>query len=163
VSALPAGAAADRAARTLAFAVPAALLGGAYVGQYVFHLVPCEMCWWQRYAHFTALGLAVIGLLRPSLRAMTWLAALAILIGGLLGLYHAGVEYGWWEGLTACTSETALGDNPLDAIMNAPLIRCDRAQWTLLGVSLAGFNFLISVPAALLVFTLLRRGQGARP
>lgn len=158
MSALPVGAAADRAARLIAFAVPAALLGGAYIGQYVFHLVPCEMCWWQRYAHFAALGIAVLGLLQPSMRALTWLAALAILIGGLLGAYHAGVEYGWWEGLTACTSETALGDNPLDAIMNAPLIRCDRAQWTLLGVSLAGFNFLISVPAALVVFALLRRG-----
>lgn len=158
MSALPVGAAADRAARLIAFAVPAALLGGAYIGQYVFHLVPCEMCWWQRYAHFAALGIAVLGLLQPSMRALTWLAGLAILIGGLLGAYHAGVEYGWWEGLTACTSETALGDNPLDAIMNAPLIRCDRAQWTLLGVSLAGFNFLISVPAALVVFALLRRG-----
>jgi len=158
MSALPVGAAADRVARLIAFAVPAALLGGAYIGQYVFHLVPCEMCWWQRYAHFAALGIAVLGLLQPSMRALTWLAGLAILIGGLLGLYHAGVEYGWWEGLTACTSETALGDNPLDAIMNAPLIRCDRAQWTLLGVSLAGFNFLISVPAALVVFALLRRG-----
>jgi len=155
--------AADRAARLLAFAVPATLLGGAYIGQYVFHLVPCEMCWWQRYAHFAALGLALLGLARPSLRLLTWLAAIAILLGGLLGAYHAGVEYGWWEGLTACTSETALGDNPLDAIMNAPLIRCDRAQWTLLGISLAGFNFLISVPAGLMVFSLLRRGQGARP
>ena len=163
MSQLADGAAADRAARLLAFAVPAALLGGAYIGQYVFHLVPCEMCWWQRYAHFAALGLAALGLLRPSLRLLTWLAALAILIGGLLGAYHAGVEYGWWEGLTACTSETALGANPLDAIMNAPLIRCDQVQWSLLGISLAGFNFLISVPAALLVIVLLRRGQGARP
>lgn len=158
MSALPVGAAADRAARLLAFAVPAALLGGAYIGQYVFHLVPCEMCWWQRYAHFAALGLALLGLVRPSWRPMTWLAALAILVGGLLGAYHAGVEYGWWEGLTACTSETQLGDNPLDAIMNAPLIRCDQVQWSLLGISLAGFNFLISVPAALLTFALLRRG-----
>ena len=155
--------AADRNARLLAFAVPAALLGGAYIGQYGFHLVPCEMCWWQRYAHFAALGLALLGLLRPSLRLLTWLAAIAILIGGLLGAYHAGVEYGWWEGLTACTSETALGDNPLDAIMNAPLIRCDQVQWSLLGISLAGFNFLISVPAGLIVFALLRRGQGAKP
>ena len=163
MSALPAGAAADRSARLIAFAVPAALLGGAYIGQYAFHLVPCEMCWWQRYAHFAAFGIAVLALLRPSMQLLTWLAGLAILIGGLLGAYHAGVEYGWWEGLTACTSETALGDNPLDAIMNAPLIRCDRAQWSLFGISLAGFNFLISVPAALLVFALLRRAQGARP
>ncbi len=163
MSQLADGAAADRAARLLAFAVPVALLGGAYIGQYVFHLVPCEMCWWQRYAHFAALGLAALGLLRPSLRLLTWLAALAILIGGLLGAYHAGVEYGWWEGLTACTSETVLGANPLDAIMNAPLIRCDQVQWSLFGISLAGFNFLISLPAALLVIVLLRRGQGARP
>ena len=160
---MPIGASAGRSARLLALTVPAALLGGAYIGQYVFHLVPCEMCWWQRYAHFAALGLALLGLARPSLRLLTRLAAIAILIGGLLGAYHAGVEYGWWEGLTACTSETALGDNPLDAIMNAPLIRCDQVQWSLLGISLAGFNFLISVPAGLMVFALLRRGQGAKP
>ena len=159
MSILPNGAAAERSARALALAVPAALLGGAYVGQYVFHLFPCEMCWWQRYAHFAALALAVLALLRPSAKALTWLAALAILVGGLLGLYHAGVEYGWWQGLTACTSEVKLGDDPLSAILNAPLIRCDQVQWSFAGISLAGFNFLISVPAALLIFGLLRRGR----
>ena len=159
MSLLPSGPAAARSARALALAVPAALLGGAYVGQYVFHLFPCEMCWWQRYAHFAALALAVLALLRPSAKALTWLAALAILVGGLLGLYHAGVEYGWWQGFTACTSEVELGDDPLSAILNAPMIRCDQVQWSLAGISLAGFNFLISVPAALLIFALLRRGQ----
>jgi len=163
VSALPSGAAADRAARALAFAVPAALLGGAYIGQYFFHLIPCEMCWWQRYAHFAALGLAVLGLLRPSAKLLTSLAGLAILVGGLIGLYHAGVEYGWWAGITACTSEIKLGDDPLAAIMAAPMIRCDQVQWSLFGISLAGFNFLISVPAALLVFALQRRGNGGKP
>ena len=159
MSILPNGAAAERSARALALAVPAALLGGAYVGEYVFNLIPCEMCWWQRYAHFAALALAVLALLRPSAKALTWLAALAILVGGLLGLYHAGVEYGWWDGLTACTSEVKLGDDPLSAILSAPMIRCDQVQWSLAGVSLAGFNFLISAPAALLIFALLRRGQ----
>ena len=163
MSGMPVGAEAARAARLLAFAVPAALLGGAYIGQYFFHLVPCEMCWWQRYAHFAALAFAVLALLRPSLRSLVWLAGLAMMVGGVLGAYHAGVEYGWWEGLTACTSETALGDDPLAAIMDAPLIRCDQVQWSLLGISLAGFNFLISVPAALAVFALLRRSQEARP
>ena len=147
----------------LTLAVPAALLGGAYIGQYVFHLIACEMCWWQRYAHFAALGLALLALLRPSAKVLVWLAALAILIGGLLGAYHAGVEYGWWQGFTACTSEIKLGDDPLAAIMAAPMIRCDQVQWSLLGISLAGFNFLISVPAAVLVFALLRRGtEGER-
>ena len=159
MSILPNGAAAERSARALALAVPAALLGGAYVGEYVFNLIPCEMCWWQRYAHFAALALAVLALLRPSAKALTWLAALAILVGGLLGLYHAGVEYGWWDGLTACTSEVKLGDDPLSAILSAPMIRCDQVQWSLAGVSLAGFNFLISAPAALLIFALLRRGR----
>ena len=159
MSLLPSGAAAERSARALALAVPAALLGGAYVGQYVFHLIPCEMCWWQRYAHFAALALAGLALLRPSAKALVWLAALAILIGGLLGLYHAGVEYNWWEGFTACTSEVKLGDDPLSAILSAPMIRCDQVQWKLAGISLAGFNFLISTPAALLIFALLRRGQ----
>ena len=159
MSILPNGAAAERSARALALAVPAALLGGAYVGEYVFNLIPCEMCWWQRYAHFAALALAVLALLRPSAKALTWLAALAILVGGLLGLYHAGVEYGWWDGLTACTSEVKLGDDPLSAILSAPLNRCDQVQWSLAGISLAGFNFLISTPAALLIVALLRRGQ----
>ena len=159
MSVLPSGVAAMRSARGLALAVPAALLGGAYLGQYAFHLVPCEMCWWQRYAHFAALALALLAWLRPSTQLLTWLAALAILVGGLLGLYHAGVEYGWWQGFTACTSEVKLGDDPLSAILNAPMIRCDQVQWSLAGISLAGFNFLISVPAALLIFALLRRGQ----
>ena len=159
MSLLPTGAAATSSARALALAVPAALLGGAYVGQYVFNLIPCEMCWWQRYAHFAALALAVLAVMRPSSKLLVWLAALAILIGGLLGLYHAGVEYGWWEGFTACTSEVKLGDDPLSAILSAPMIRCDQVQWKLAGISLAGFNFLISAPAALLIFVLLRRGQ----
>ena len=159
MSVLPTGAAAARSARGLALTVPAALLGGAYIGQYAFNLIPCEMCWWQRYAHFAALVFAVLALLRPPARLLTWLAALAILVGGLLGLYHAGVEYGWWQGFTACTSEVTLGDDPLSAILSAPMIRCDQVQWSLAGISLAGFNFLLSVPAALLIFVLLRRGQ----
>ena len=159
MSPLPTGAAATRSARALAFAVPAALLGGAYLGEYAFNLIPCEMCWWQRYAHFAALALAAAALLRPAAPLLTWLAALAILVGGLLGLYHAGVEYAWWQGFTACTSAVMLGDDPLSAILNAPLVRCDQVQWSLAGISLAGFNFLIAVPAALLIFGLLRRGQ----
>ena len=146
-----------RAARLLAFAVPAALLGGAYLSQYAFGLYPCEMCWWQRYAHFAALALAALALVRPGQRVLVWLAALAILVGGLLGAYHAGVEYGWWQGFTACTSEVVIGDDPLSDILNAPMIRCDQVQWSLLGISLAGFNFLISVPAALLIMALLTR------
>mgnify|MGYP002139114949 CR=1 FL=1 len=84
------------------------------------------------------------------------LAALAVAISGLIGAFHAGVEYGWWTGPTACSS-TQLGSDPLASIMNAPLIRCDTPAWTLFGVSLAGFNFLISVASAVLIVVLLGR------
>ncbi|MDR2856953.1 MAG: disulfide bond formation protein B [Novosphingobium sp.] len=151
-----------RPARWLALATPLALLGGAYIGEYAFGLFPCEMCWWQRYAHFAALAPALLAFAMPRSRVPIALAALAIAVSAVIGAYHAGVEYQWWEGLTACTSTvTASGGNPLDAIMNAPLVRCDVAQWTLFGVSLAGWNFLFSAAAALAIALLLRRGGKA--
>lgn len=152
----------NRTANTLALATPLALLGGAYVSQYGFGLYPCEMCWWQRYPHFVALTLAVIGLARPGQKVWTALAALAILASGLIGAFHAGVEYGWWEGITGCATVAQAGGDPLEAILNAPIVRCDVAPWTLFGISLAGYNFLVSTAAALAVFALLRRKGGVK-
>jgi disulfide bond formation protein DsbB len=120
------------------------------------------MCWWQRYAHFAALACAALALVRPPAELLVRLAALAILIGGLIGAYHAGIEYGWWTGFTACTSAVDMSGDPLEAILKAPIVRCDVAPWDLLGVSLAGFNFLISVPAAVLVFVLQGRGKAVQ-
>ncbi len=148
-------------ARLLALAVPLGLLGGAYISQNGFGLYPCEMCWWQRYPHFTALVLALIGWAQPRQPLWIWLAGLAILASGLIGAFHAGVEYGWWEGITGCATVAQAGGDPLAAILDAPIVRCDVAPWTLLGISLAGFNFLISTAGALAVFTLLRR-EGAK-
>ncbi|MBY0344170.1 MAG: disulfide bond formation protein B [Sphingomonadales bacterium] len=127
-------------ARALAVLVPAALLGGAYVSQYGFGLYPCEMCWWQRYPHFAAIGLGLAAYVMKPPQVWTALAGLAILTSGLIGGFHAGVEYGWWEGITGCAAPQV---NVLD-LTAAPLIRCDVAPWTLWGISLAGFNFLIS-------------------
>jgi disulfide bond formation protein DsbB len=158
---LPTGPAALRLASWLALLVPAALLGGAYLSQYGFGLFPCEMCWWQRYPHFAALALALVGLAARN-RPVIGLAALAILASGLVGLFHAGVEYKWWHGITPCAAAVKLGPgvDPLDAIMNhTPLVSCDQPQWTLFGVSLAGFNFLISTAGALLVMLLLVRSS----
>jgi len=144
-------------ARALALAVPLALLGGAYVSQYGFGLYPCEMCWWQRYPHFAAAALAGLGLIQPRRALWPLLAGVAVLISGLIGAFHAGVEYGWWQGITGCATVAAGGADPLAAILDAPIVRCDVAPWTLLGISLAGFNFLISTAGALAVFALLRR------
>ena len=144
-------------AQRLALGVPALLLAGAYVSQYGFGLFPCEMCWWQRYPHFAAVALALVSTVIEPKRLWIVLAALAILVSGLIGAFHAGVEYGWWEGLTACASNLEAGGDPLDAIMNAPLVRCDEVQWTLAGISLAGWNFLISTAAGIAILALLGR------
>ncbi|MEO0061803.1 MAG: hypothetical protein RLZZ08_363 [Pseudomonadota bacterium] len=152
-----------RTARLLALLVPVLLLAGAYISQYGFGLYPCEMCWWQRYPHFAAIVLALLGFVAAPRQLWVALAGLAVLTSGLIGLFHAGVEYHWWQGLTACTSPVEAGGDPLAAIMNAPLVRCDTPQWTLLGISLAGFNFLISTVSGLAVLVLVRRPdvQGA--
>ena len=144
-------------AHWLAFLLPAALLAGAYGSQYIGGLFPCEMCWWQRYPHFAALALALIGGVQPGQKLWLWLAGLAILASGLIGGFHAGVEYDWWEGITGCATVAEPGGDPLAAILNAPIVRCDVAPWTLFGISLAGFNFLISTAGALTIFALLRR------
>ena len=141
-------------AQRLALGVPALLLAGAYLSEYGFGLFPCEMCWWQRYPHFAAVLLALVSTVAQPKRLWIALAALAILISGLIGAFHAGVEYGWWEGITACASNVAAGGDPLEAIMNAPLVRCDVAPWTLAGISLAGFNAIISITSAVAIFVL---------
>ncbi len=147
------------AARWLALLVPLALIGGALIGQYEFGLYPCEMCHWQRWPHYTAIALALLGFVvpgRPLQRAIVTLAAFAIAVSGAIGAFHAGVEYGWWDGLTACATPGAAS---LDDILATPLVRCDVAPWDLLGISLAGFNAIISLLAAGVILTMLRRAR----
>ena len=143
-------------ARLLAFVVPASLLAGALGSQYFGGLHPCEMCYWQRWPHGVAILLAGAAFLVPSKsRLLTMLAAVAIAVSGLIGLFHAGVELGWWEGLTRCTSGGAMS---LDDLMKVPLVRCDQVQWSLLGISMAGWNAIISLAGAAAIAALARKG-----
>lgn len=148
----------------LALLLPAALLAGAYGSQYIGGLYPCEMCWWQRYPHFAAVGIALVAFVvgNPGYRnALVALAALAIATSGAIAGFHAGVEYGWWEGLTQCTSTiSGTGDDLLKSIMKAPLIRCDVAPWTLFGISLAGYNFLLSLGGAIAILVGIWKSPG---
>lgn len=148
------------AAPLVALAAPLFLYGGALVSQFGFGLHPCEMCYWQRWPHQAAIVLAALALLLrandKAMRGLTVLAAIAIAISGVIGIFHAGVEYGFWEGLTTC-STTQSGPISLEQIMATPIIRCDVPQWQFLGISLAGFNAIFSLAAAALVLTLLRR------
>lgn len=141
-------------ARWLAFLLPAALLGGALISEFGFGLYPCEMCMWQRWPHMVAIIIALSALL---LKKHGWsallviLAALAIIASGLIGGFHAGVEYGWWEGITSCATNLGESDDLLGSIMSTPLVRCDVAPWSLFGISLAGYNFLLSVGGGILI------------
>ena len=82
-------------------------------------------------------------------------------MSGAIGVFHAGVEYHWWEGLTTCSSTLAgqggTTDEILARIMAAPITRCDAPAWTLWGVSMAGFNTLFSLSGALAIAVLLRK------
>lgn len=141
-----------RMAIYLAIAIPAFMLGGAYISEYVFGLYPCEMCWWQRYPHFAALALGIIALLTPKYaKFLTIISALSIAISGLIGGFHAGVEYGWWEGVTGCAVAFDPDTDILESIMNAPLVRCDETPWELFNISLAGYNFIFSLLAAIVI------------
>lgn len=145
------------AAKLIALLVPAGLLAGAYGSQYLGGLAPCEMCYWQRWAHWAGLAFAVAAVLLGRMpdrgRSFVWLAALGILASGIIGIYHAGVEAGVFEGFTQCTS-MASGGTPgelLDAILTAPLVRCDDIQFEFLGISMAGWNAILSCLGALVV------------
>ena len=145
-------------ARAFALIIPGALMAGALGSQYLGGLAPCEMCLWQRWPHYAAIGIAALAFVLPQ-RALVWLAALAILISGGIGIFHAGVEYHWWEGLTQCSQVPGSGGsgNILADIMKTPLVRCDQAQWSLFGISLAGYNAIISISGVLLIMRLLMR------
>jgi disulfide bond formation protein DsbB len=150
---------AARRASALLLLVSGALLAGAFAFQYIGGLAPCEMCWWQRWAHMAVLGAAVLALLTGN-RALALLAILAMVASAGLGLFHAGVEQDWWEGITACTAPAASGLSQaelLDTLMNAPLTRCDEIPWSLSGLSMAGWNAVISAAAALAALWLWRK------
>ncbi|MES2754280.1 MAG: disulfide bond formation protein B [Pseudomonadota bacterium] len=154
------------AARWLALLTPLALIAGALGSQYLGGLFPCEMCHWQRWPHYAAIGLAGLAFVPAApQRLLVGLAALAIAVSGAIGVFHAGVEYGWWDGITTCaTTVSGSGgsvEDMLARIMKAPLVRCDQPQWTLAHVSLAGFNALFSLAAALAIALLLGRERAA--
>lgn len=154
----PKGAARLKQARLLALLVPAGLLGGALLSQYAGGLYPCEMCYWQRWPHGAAILLALAAIFSPigspRTRALVLLAALAIALSGAIGVYHAGVELGYWQGITQCT---ATGATSLEDILRVPLVRCDQVQWSLFGISMAGWNAIISLGGAALIALLARR------
>ena len=154
--------------RLIALMLPLALLGGALGSQYLGGLNPCEMCYWQRWPHGAAIVLAALSFTTPAdqtrSRTLTLLAALAIAISGVIGVYHAGVELKIFEGFTTCTStaRAMTTDELLKQLMKVPLIRCDQVQWAFLGISMAGWNAILSLSGAALIAWLTLTGRPVR-
>jgi disulfide bond formation protein DsbB len=136
----------ERLTAALLLVGPAALLGGALAFQYLGGLPPCEMCLWQRWALVTALALALLGCAAGYSRAMLMLAALAVLAGAGIAVFHVGVEQHWWKGITECAATPVSGSaaDVMSQILAQPLVRCDAIAWSLFGISMAGWNALIS-------------------
>jgi disulfide bond formation protein DsbB len=164
-----------RPALTAALAITgiaAATLAGAWFFQLVLDILPCPLCLEQRYAYYLAVPLGLLTALaarRDAPRAVL-VAGLAILAAAALGNaclggYHAGVEWGFWQGPTECTGPVGnLGSagTLLQRLDTVKVIRCDEVQWRFLGLSLAGYNVLISLLMAALAAWGIVRSAGRR-
>lgn len=150
----------DWALASLAGLGSAGLLGGALFFQYVVGLAPCELCIWQRWPHLVAFLIGVVVWFVPQAWLMAAGAAAAATAGGL-GVYHTGVERGWWQGPTACSGSTDIGSlspsQALDAILAAPVVRCTDVAWEMAGLSMASWNAVLSFALAGVWIIAMRR------
>ena len=142
------------------------MLSGAYGFEYIGGLYPCDLCWPQRYAHMAVIIFAGFALYLKKQGNIKWLRfKLMTLFSYMVSVgysgYHAGVEQKWWEGPASCTITT--GGDAMSAtdffnqIQSAPLIRCDDIPWDLFGISMAGYNFLISLILTIMLVISIRR------
>ena len=135
--------------------IAAATLAGAWFFQLVLQILPCPLCLEQRYAYYFAVPFAALlalaaarGAPRRVLIAGLAILAVAVSANAVLGTYHSGVEWGFWKGPTECTGPVGnLGSagNLLERLDTVKVVRCDEVQWRFLGLSLAGYNVLISL------------------
>jgi disulfide bond formation protein DsbB len=146
------------AAALLVAAGGAATILGAYYFQVVMGLPPCPLCLEQRIAYYVSIPLAVLVAIaagrhapRSAVAAGLVIIALAMLFNSGLALFHAGVEWKWWPGPTECSgplNDLSAGGDLLSSLTNLTIVRCDEAAWRFLGLSLAGYNVLISLALA---------------
>ena len=137
----------------------AGLLAGAFGFQYLGGMAPCELCLWQRWPHAAAVLIGGLALIFGG-RLWALLGGAAALATAGIGVFHVGVEQKWWEGLASCTGNSIAGIstadllNP-DVIVAAP-VRCDAIAWSMMGVSMAGWNVIASLALALIWWAAFR-------
>ena len=145
-------------AALIIFVVSLATLLGVWFFQFVLKLPPCPLCLEQRVPYYVVIPLSLLVAIAALLRAPRSFVAVgfavlvvAMLVSAALGAYHAGVEWRFWAGPTDCsgpvTDFTTKGPL-LDQLQSIRVVRCDEAAWRFLGVSLAGYNVLVSLALA---------------
>jgi disulfide bond formation protein DsbB len=146
------------------------ILGAAYVSQYGFGLKPCILCLYQRVPYALNIAFGVIAFIAtfryPRLAAVIlYLMVLSFLAGAVIAGFHVGVEYGWWKGLPSCGGqilpEHATIEQLREALENQNIVRCDKPAWTMFGISMAGYNFMMSLALSVGTLYLLRKGRHA--
>jgi len=137
------------------------LLGGAYFFQYVLGYPPCQMCYWQRYAHHAVLAISALALVLTLLsqkhpRLFAALLTIAFLVSFGLAFWHVGVEFKWWEGPKTCSAPVG-GDLEVmdptkfwEEASKEKMPACSDAPWHFLGLSMAGWNALASLGGAII-------------
>ena len=154
----------------IAAMVSLGLIIGALGFEHIGGFVPCQLCLTQRLPHYGLIALGFISLMSPS-QQLTWrpVGALLASVTAGVGLQHVGVEQGWWQGPQGCSS--ALDTNAsvselTQALLETPVVRCDEIVWSFLGLSMAGWNMVISAGLAIfLIWASLdfkRKQQNAR-
>jgi disulfide bond formation protein DsbB len=143
----------------------AAVLAIALAFQLIGGLQPCELCLDQRWPYYAVIAFAAPAFVagrRGAAVAFLWLAALAFLAGAGLAFYHVGVEQHWIAGPTACTSSggpAASIEEFRRRLLAQQVVQCDEVQWSLFGLSLAGWNVVVSLALALFCLLALRRPE----
>jgi disulfide bond formation protein DsbB len=150
-----------------ALAVILAALGFEHIGGYI----PCPLCLQQRYAYYAGVPLAFMALVmvsvgRPRLAQVAFaVIALAFVVNAGLGVYQSGAEWKYWPGPTTCGTQQSIGGTGkgvLDLLAKDKVVRCDEAQWRMLGLSFAGWNAVASLVLAIgaLMAAASQRGVG---
>jgi disulfide bond formation protein DsbB len=155
-------------AALVVFAGSAATILGAWYFQYVLKLPPCPLCLEERLPYHIVTPLSLLMAIAAIVRAPRALIVVgflaivaAMLVSAALGAYHAGVEWRWWPGPTECSgpmTDFTTSGPLLNQLQSIHVVRCDEAAWRFLGLSLAGYNVLISLAlAAIAALGLMRR------
>ena len=131
------------------------LLAGAFWFEIIVGLPPCTLCIWQRWPHAIIIAIAGIGFVAIKQNWMLLLIALSAISTALIGLYHSGVEQRWWSGPSGCSNQLN-SDTDISSLttslLEMPVVKCDEIAWSLMGISMAGWNSIASFAIAVFAF-----------